>query len=70
MPIKAPQTAITTSSETTTYDNQDIFFQSLSFANGGQLLREGQTVTYELRRRSDGVLEAFNIRVEEEPSAH
>ncbi|BDB18354.1 hypothetical protein cym2001_17190 [Pseudomonas sp. CYM-20-01] len=70
MPSKAPQTAITTSSETTTYDNQDIFFQSLSFANGGQLLREGQTVTYDLRKRSNGVLEAFNIRVEEEPIAH
>jgi CspA family cold shock protein len=70
MPSKAPQTAITTSSETTTYDNQDIFFQSLSFANGGQLLREGQTVTYDLRERSNGVLEAFNIRVEEEPIAH
>jgi len=70
MPCKAPRTAITTSSETATYDDQDIFFHSPSFARGGQLLREGQTVTYELRRRSDGVLEAFNIRVEEKPSTH
>ncbi|OIN44154.1 hypothetical protein BLL37_06515 [Pseudomonas azotoformans] len=70
MPSKTPRTASTTGCEAAKYDNKDIFFRSPSFAKGGQLLREGQTVTYELRRRSDGVLEAFNIRVEEEPSTH
>jgi CspA family cold shock protein len=49
MPSKTPQTAISTRSGTATYDAQDIFFRSTT-ALGGQALREGQTVTYELVR--------------------
>ncbi|WP_321357111.1 hypothetical protein [Pseudomonas extremaustralis] len=53
MPSKTPQTAISTRSGTATYNAQDIFFRSTT-ALGGQALREGQTVTYELVRGPGG----------------
>ena len=49
MSRKTPQTAIFISSETAAHDAQDVFFRS-STAQGGRVLREGQTVTYELER--------------------
>lgn len=49
MSRKTPQTAIFISSETAAHDAQDVFFRS-STVQGGQVLREGQTVTYELER--------------------
>lgn len=64
MPSKTPQTAISTRSGTATYNAQDIFFRSTT-ALGGQALREGQTVTYELVRGPGGEWQAINIEIVE-----
>jgi CspA family cold shock protein len=64
MPRKTPQTAISTRSGTATYDAQDIFFRSTT-AHGGQVLREGQMVTYELVRGPGGEWQAINIEIVE-----
>jgi CspA family cold shock protein len=66
MPSKTPQTAIFISSETAVHDTQDVFFRS-STAQGGRVLREGQTVTYELERGPGGEWQAVNIEIVEEP---
>ncbi len=67
MSRKTPQTAIFISSETAAHDAQDVFFRS-STAQGGQVLREGQTVTYELERGPGGEWQAVNIMIVEEPT--
>jgi CspA family cold shock protein len=66
MPRKTPQTAISISSKTAAYDEQDIFFRSATTAQGGRRLREGQTVTYELVRGPGGDWQAVNIEIVEE----
>ncbi|MCK1785855.1 cold shock domain-containing protein [Pseudomonas sp. TNT11] len=67
MPSKTPQTAIFISSETVVHDTQDVFFRS-STAQGGRVLREGQTVTYEVERGPGGEWQAVNIEIVEEPT--
>ncbi|WP_460137397.1 hypothetical protein [Pseudomonas sp. S1_E04] len=65
MPDKTPQTAISISRGTAVYDTQDVFFQSPT-PRDGQVLREGQTVTYERVRGPGGEWLAINIEVVEE----
>lgn len=70
MSRKTPQTAIATGRPTiekaAVVDEQDIFFQSATYAQGGPVWREGQVVTYELVRGPGGEWHAINIEIVED----
>ncbi|NWF10677.1 hypothetical protein HX810_23635 [Pseudomonas salomonii] len=72
MPTKTPQTANVTRSaphhRAVAYDEQDIFFRNTPSRQSGLVLREGQSVTYDLVRGPDGEWVAANIESVEEPT--